>query len=367
MTSYRQAAQAFKRGRRGSADGNPGGVDAGQSTCTATTPVNTGDLSTVTVTAKGPGGSPLAGQTVTFSVSGTNNTLHQPTATTDASGVATGTFSSTTAETKTVTATAGGIVITQQPAVVVQANGAVWRGNEPAGYTKVTDHPFNTLTNSDQSEAFLWTDNLGMSIVTDATAPQSPSNVIQEQYPAGFSGGSASGSIEYDHIQDMVAGATKLYLAMWYKLSANFQGQSTATNKLFLLWYANVPAIFISNEGVGAGTLTVTPRIQHNSLDARDNLPQNVGSAGDATCVRGQWNLLELVLLMNTPGTKNGTWQQWLNGKMTHNYTDVGFAATGDPHVWQFIGLDPIWGGLGDTVTNTMDIWWDELYCSAST
>lgn len=131
MTSYRQAAQAFKRGRRGSADGNPGGgggggVDAGQSTCTATTPVNTGDLSTVTVTAKGSGGSPLSGQTVTFSVSGTNNTLHQPTATTDASGVATGTFSSTTAETKTVTAVAGGVTITQQPSVVVQAGATAW-------------------------------------------------------------------------------------------------------------------------------------------------------------------------------------------------------------------------------------------------
>lgn len=126
MTSYRQAAQAFKRGRRGSADANPGGgggggVDAGQSTCTATTPVNTGSLSTVTVTAKGAGGSPLSGQTVTIAVSGTNNTINQPASTTDVNGRTTATFSSTTAETKTITATAGGVVITQQPSVVVQS------------------------------------------------------------------------------------------------------------------------------------------------------------------------------------------------------------------------------------------------------
>lgn len=131
MSGYRQAMQVMKRTRRGSADGNPGGgggtPDAGQSTCTAITPITNDGVqtSTVTITAKGPSGSPIANVSCTIAVSGTGNTLHQPSSLTDATGKTTASFSSTTAETKTVTATAGGVTITQQPSVVVNSGGGV--------------------------------------------------------------------------------------------------------------------------------------------------------------------------------------------------------------------------------------------------
>src|SRR5439155_14608600 len=58
--------------------------------------------STITVTAKDGVGNPIQGATVVLAATGTGNTLTQPSATTNASGVATGTLSSTVAEDKIV-------------------------------------------------------------------------------------------------------------------------------------------------------------------------------------------------------------------------------------------------------------------------
>src|SRR6266542_1178037 len=96
---------------------SPGPVSASQSTVTASPtsiPAGAG-TATITVTAKDADGNPIIGAT------GSGNTLTQPTAPTDASGVATGTLSSTVAESKTVAATANGTPIIQEAGVTVTA------------------------------------------------------------------------------------------------------------------------------------------------------------------------------------------------------------------------------------------------------
>jgi hypothetical protein len=99
------------------------GVNTTQSTMAAApgsiTASNGASSATITVTARDEFGNPIPGATVTLAASGTGNTLTQPAATTDASGVATGSLSATAAEAKTVTATVDGLVITQQASVLV--------------------------------------------------------------------------------------------------------------------------------------------------------------------------------------------------------------------------------------------------------
>ena len=73
-------------------------------------PAGTGS-STITVTVKDAGGKRLAGVAVTATSSGTGNQFTGTPATTDANGVATFSFSSTVAEIKTITVTAGGVVL----------------------------------------------------------------------------------------------------------------------------------------------------------------------------------------------------------------------------------------------------------------
>ncbi|MGE0352895.1 MAG: invasin domain 3-containing protein, partial [Gemmatimonadales bacterium] len=75
--------------------------------------------STITVTVKDQFGNPISGATVVLAATGSGNTLTQPVGTTNSSGVATGTLSSTAATPKTVSATANGTGITQTQVVTV--------------------------------------------------------------------------------------------------------------------------------------------------------------------------------------------------------------------------------------------------------
>ncbi len=97
-----------------------GGVSATQSTISVTSPISAGSgLSTITVTAEDALGNPIQGASVILAATGSGNTLTQPGATTNASGVATGTLSSTIAETKSVSATINSVAITQTTSVIV--------------------------------------------------------------------------------------------------------------------------------------------------------------------------------------------------------------------------------------------------------
>jgi len=83
----------------------------------ATVPINTN--STITVTVRDASNNPLANQLVTLNVSPAGPSLSPTSTLTDASGVATFTFNSTTVGTFTVTATAAGVPITDNAVVTV--------------------------------------------------------------------------------------------------------------------------------------------------------------------------------------------------------------------------------------------------------
>jgi PKD repeat protein len=70
---------------------------------------------------------PVAGVAVSIESSGTGNTITPASANTEGDGVARFTFSSTVAEEKTITATAGGVTITDQAIVTVQKATSVTR------------------------------------------------------------------------------------------------------------------------------------------------------------------------------------------------------------------------------------------------
>jgi hypothetical protein len=91
-------------------------IDASPTTITAG---GGASASTITVTARDAGGNPVSGVAVVLSATGSGNSLMQPAGPTNASGVATGTLSSSVAEPKTISATAGGTLITETASVTV--------------------------------------------------------------------------------------------------------------------------------------------------------------------------------------------------------------------------------------------------------
>ncbi|HEY7687025.1 MAG TPA: Ig-like domain-containing protein, partial [Gemmatimonadales bacterium] len=116
-------ASGLSNGVSATFDVTSGGVSAARSTVTAVpTAINasTGTTtSTITVRAFDAFDNPIQGATVVLSATGPGNTLTQPSGTTNASGVATGTFSSTMAEGKVISAAIGGVTITQTAAITV--------------------------------------------------------------------------------------------------------------------------------------------------------------------------------------------------------------------------------------------------------
>ena len=104
------------------ATGTPGSPSSSRSSATASpSPItaSSGDnVSTITVTATDAFGNAVSGAPVTLSATGPGNTLTSP-GTTGTDGVMTGTLSSTTAGTKTITATVSGVTIETKPSVTV--------------------------------------------------------------------------------------------------------------------------------------------------------------------------------------------------------------------------------------------------------
>ncbi|MBI4419336.1 MAG: Ig-like domain-containing protein [Gemmatimonadetes bacterium] len=103
-----------------------GTVSGTRSTLTASptsiTASSGSSTSTVTVTARDAHDNPIAGASVSLAATGSGNTLSPASGTTDANGVFTATFSSTKAETKTLSATINGVGVSQTASVTVTAS-----------------------------------------------------------------------------------------------------------------------------------------------------------------------------------------------------------------------------------------------------
>jgi hypothetical protein len=197
-----------------------------------------------------------------------------------------------------------------------------------------------------------------VTIKQDATAPQSPSNVLQFRYPAGYNGGSSPGLTENTHNSYRT-----LYIGYWVKHSANWQGHDTGVNKHGYVWHNGTdPKVFFSASGSGSGTLRPRIGLQGAEVEpSRDSwYPPNLVTG--AAFTRGSWDLVEIVLVGNTSGTANGSLDVYLNGVHVTHAEGIQYS-TGATR-WDLTRIAPIWGGSGDEVTNEMFLWFDQFYIS---
>jgi uncharacterized protein YjdB len=164
------AGGTFTDSGTGSCHGRP--VSSGLSGVSAVpTTIVTSDgssVSTITVTARDASGAPVTGASVVLSATGSGNTLTQPAAPTDTFGLAVGTLSSSVAESKTITATANGVAISQAALVTVTqvpvASVAVTpaAASAPAGVTvQLTATPKDAAGNPLTNRVVTWTESDG--------------------------------------------------------------------------------------------------------------------------------------------------------------------------------------------------------------
>ena len=356
-----------------SASGLVTAVAAGGATITASSEGQNG-TSAVTVTAQPPAPvasvsispsstSVQAGSTVQLSVvtrDANNNVLtgrviswqsgNTAKATVNSSGVVTGVDTGTvqiTATSEGVSGTAS-VTVTAPPPPPPPGS-----SNEPAGMTLIDERPFNSLNEHAAPYSPAWDTDTNLTIVQDATAPKSPSNVLRWTYPAGFAGGSAPGHTGTAH-----SGQRVMYISYWGKLSTNFWGHLTAVNKQLYEWANGSNVFYFEARGVGSGTLRPSICLQGTLTDG--NYSPNL--VPTAEIIRGQWYHVEIVLTGNSSGTADGSVDWWLDGVHVGSRTSLQFTSSATS--WGIFEFTPVWGGVTDNVPATMTFDVDHVYLS---
>jgi uncharacterized protein YjdB len=245
--------------------------------------------------------------------------------------------------------------------------GSDWGGamtpNEPAGFTKVSDQPFDALT----GDSWTIVSAPNASIISDASAPASAPNVFRCTFPGGLAGGGGdqcrlSRGIRYQ------GSYQEIYISYWIKLSSNWQGHSSGVNKTTYI-QAGAPNAEPTFDAHGSGSNPLRPQITSNASSQADcgvsgvlSLQPNVGSA---EIRRGEWVLIEVYLKLNTPGSCDGAAKWWHNGRLVMDHPNISILPAGSsPWNWRKINHDPIWGGTGDQVRQTMTMDIDHYYIS---
>jgi hypothetical protein len=230
--------------------------------------------------------------------------------------------------------------------------------NEPSGMTLIDQRPFNSLAEHASPHVPAWDTDNSLSIVQDATAPISPSNVIRVTFPAGFHSGAAPG-----HTGVKFTGYKTLYVRFDVKLSSNWQGEDSGFSKYFYAWINGSGDFFFASNGVGSAPLQ-----PYSMLQSLVTFPNGNGNWGpnlvpSARIIRGQWQTYEFVLVANSAGTADGSVDTFLDG--VHITHVGGIQWTSGGGTWDTFEFRPIWGGTGSTLvqsTQTMDM--DNVYLS---
>ena len=235
----------------------------------------------------------------------------------------------------------------------------LWRANEPVGMTEDanSNRIFETL---DEGGWSVWYDPDGNLEIVPSDDPYAGNNKAGRiTYPAGMAGGGGNPSTGMNYPSDV----KRIYMCMSWAVSDNWQGHPTGTNKIH----------FMTTDDFGGGgdpaflsyETNLTPKqivIRHQGPDVTiKSLAPNIETV---EILAGQNYLVEVELVMNTPGNLDGEARLWINGTLTTNFSDIEWVNAG--YMWNILVWGPIWGGGGGTVTNEMFMEISRLWASRS-
>jgi len=230
------------------------------------------------------------------------------------------------------------------------------QGNEPAGFTLVTERAFDDKVESGWVDAGY----PGFAIVSDPSAPRSRPNVGQARFPAGYESGNAP-----MHTEKRFAGGKSLYVRFWVKFSTNWDGNDSDINKILYAWIARGPRTYIQAAGRGSAPLYARVNTQGPGDD------HTLGGS-TAELVRGRWHMFEVLLTANSvAGGVDSRVQGWVDSVEFVNFTGSAAApltlwAAGESSTWEAVAWTPVYGGGGEPVPAEQFQWMDHLYVSTA-
>jgi uncharacterized protein YjdB len=304
--------------------------------------LNTGSTTQLAATLRDANGNVLTGRSVSWSSS---NSL---VASVSNNGAVTGLV----AGSATITATSEGVFGSANASVTLlppPPTGGSWP-NMPSGYSVLTEQAFNPLQAVNWE--LIWNSGGNGTITTDLNSPMSSGSVFQVRYPAGFPGGTAPATQ-----WTPLGGRRNVFVGMWWKPSANWQGHASNVNKIQFVLPTEGGDLYMTAYGPPGGPYQLRVCLQFLNGDTRAWLVPNVSSG---TVELGQWHRIEWLMEAGTNGA-NGVVKWWLDGQLVGNYTDVLFPAGG---LIEY-KLSPTWGGMGDSKQQTDYFWFDHVTISS--
>lgn len=255
--------------------------------------------------------------------------------------------------------------------------GVVWRGQEPVGYTQLTARDYNVVSEDSWSIGAAGGSTANFTIVSDPTAPRSPNNVGQINYPTSpiaFADGTEPCILSHG------ASGNKLYVCKYFKLSTNWVGHPTGTNKIVhykMDSTGTTNRVFSVGYGDGANPMAPGFGLQGIASNFDFNaqgggfssaaqsgwlFPNQPGHTNDAI-PRGTWQQWEHLIQLGSAGNADGRIQWWIDGVLIGDYINIPLINL--TAAFTEIDWAPTWGGFnGSTLTVDQQQFMDALYMS---
>jgi hypothetical protein len=243
--------------------------------------------------------------------------------------------------------------------------------NEPPGLRPLADRAFLTKAKRDNDRgdkdcrggSECW-DGIEyrynkLDVIEDPSAPFSCCTIARMLSPATHRAGTGPGVMQ---TLGWRPGVEEIYVSIWARLSSNWFGNQSGTNKMFFLGLGREPNnIFLSAEG--AGTRPLQPQIRMQGVpDPRARIRPN---RRQTILARGAWQHWEMYFKLNDPGVANGIGQLWVDGQLVTDARDLQFRGTDRPNArWWIFHWNPIFGGGGASPPAEQYLDFDHVYVS---
>lgn len=230
--------------------------------------------------------------------------------------------------------------------------------NEPVGMTVLSDWGHDALTGGG------WYDVYGgytSSIVSDATAPLSPNNVLQQKWLQGLVGGNGGGG---GSLFTFPRAYGSVYWGNWMKVDANFEQHPNGTK---LGWIHTTLNGSPQNNQliyslIGSGPYALRTTYQNATVDNTHlggSAPLgtvNLFPSSASQFAGGQWVKIEQYFRPATGiSAQNGIWRMWVNNVLVMDVTTLNTEMILPDSVSRIT----IWGGTGSVKSRDSFIWWD--------
>jgi hypothetical protein len=239
--------------------------------------------------------------------------------------------------------------------------------NMPSGLSRIAEHNLSWLPSGTNGNAGNWWQSYGRwSTLSDNNSPFSASGVMELVLNSGTPGGAGIGA--FGGWDGQKGEYRAIYGSFGFRIGGTDYENHPIRTKLVEIGYGATPGTGGAAQGVigisgewGARTVASSFKVDLAQQDiVARNLDPNVNTSRLLTV--GPWHRIEVAMTINDIGAANGTFKMWIDGQMTHNYSDVVYRTAAYPAKFWNWKHDIVWGGTGGARTRNDRFLWDHVY-----